>query len=162
MANADQPGTASGMRQLIKDWIIVIAALVMFGVTGNTPPWAVQSLVRLFCISGGRSNDLIARLLTARHPPRPLPEKPSVLPPLAPKQVDEAATGLRERGYYLYEQRVPQQICDRLLQFALTQPATVRLRDGESRDAFSTVYDPARPLGVRYDFAESDLINHPD
>jgi hypothetical protein len=150
------------MRQLVKDWIIVISALAVFGVSGNTPPWAVQSLVRLFCVSGGRSNDLIARLLTARHPPRPLPEKPGVLPPLAPKQIDKAAAGLRERGYYLYEQRVPQPICDRLLQFALTQPAAVRLRDGESRDAYSTIYDPARPLGVRYDFAEAELINHPD
>lgn len=150
------------MRQLIKDWIIVIAALLIFGVTGNTPPWAVQSMVRLFCASGGRSNDIVARLLAARHPPQQLLEPPGVLAPLAAAEIDAAATSLRERGYYVYEQRVPEPICDRLLQFALTHPATVRLRDGESRDTISTVYDPARPLGVRYDFAETDLINHPD
>jgi hypothetical protein len=150
------------MRQLVKDWITVWAAFAVFAVTGKTPLWTVQSLVRLFCASGGRSNDLIARLLAARHPPRPLPEQPGALTPLAPAQIGEAADALRERGYYLYEQRVPQPICDRLLQFALTQPATVRLHDGESRDVVSTVYDPARPLGVRYDFAEADLINHPD
>jgi hypothetical protein len=150
------------MRQLIKDWITVISALVVFGVTGVTPPWAVQSMVRLFCISGGRSNDLLARLLTARHPPQPLLDQPGVLVPLASAEIDDAAATLRERGYYLYEQRIPQPICDRLLQFALTHPATVRRRDGESRDTISTVYDPARPLSVRYDFAETDLVNHPD
>jgi hypothetical protein len=150
------------MRQMVKDWITVLAALAVYGVTGTTPDWTVQSMVRLFCVSGGRSNDLIARLLAARHPPRPLPEQPSVLNKLAPEQVDAAGASLRERGYYLYDQRVPQSICDRLLQFALTNPATVRLRDGESRPTMSTVYDPAHPVGVRYDFAEADLINHPD
>ena len=150
------------MRQIAKDWITVLAALAVFAITGKTPLWTVQSLVRLFCASGGRSNDLIAKLLAARHPPRPLAEPPSVLTPLAAAQIDEASAALKERGYYLYDQHVPQPICDRLLQFALTQPATVRLRDGESRDKVSTVYDPTRPLGVRYDFAEADLINHPD
>jgi hypothetical protein len=150
------------MRQIVKDWIIVWAAFAIFAVTGKTPLWTVQSLVRLFCASGGRSNDLIARLLAVRHPPQPLPEQPGALAPLAPARIGEAADALRARGYYLYEQRVPQPICDRLLQFALTEPATVRLRDGENRDVVSTVYDPARPRGVRYDFAEADLINHPD
>lgn len=150
------------MRQLVKDWIVLISALAVFGVTGKTPPWAVQSMVRLFCVSGGRSNDVIARLFAAWHPPRRLPEQPGVLDPLASEEIEEAALGLRERGYYLYKHRVPQPICDRLLQFALTHPATVRLRDGERRAAISTIYDPARPIGVRYDFAEGDLINHPD
>jgi hypothetical protein len=150
------------MRQIVKDWIIVLAALAVFAVTGKTPLWTVQSLVRLFCASGGRSHDLIAKLLAARHPPRQLTEQPGVLAPLVPAQIDEAAAALRERGYYLYDQRIPQPICDRLLQYALTQPATVRLRDGENREKISSVYDPARPIGVRYDFAEADLINHPD
>jgi GNAT superfamily N-acetyltransferase len=113
-------------------------------------------------VSGGRSNDLIARLFAAWRPPQGLLEQPGVLAPLAAEEIDKAAVGLRERGYYLYEHRVPQPICDRLLEFALTRPATVRLRDGESRETISTVYDPARPVGVRYDFAEADLINHPD
>jgi hypothetical protein len=150
------------MRQVIKDWIIVISALVVFSVTGNTPSWVVQSMVRLFCVSGGRSNDLIARLLAIRHPPRRLIEQSGVLAPLASEEIDTAAMVLRERGYYLYEKRVPQPICDRLLLFALTHRAAVRLRDGESRDTISTVYDPSRPLGVRYDFPEAELINHPD
>jgi GNAT superfamily N-acetyltransferase len=150
------------MRQLAKDWIIVISALAVFGLTGKTPLWAVQSMVRLFCASGGHSNDLIARLFAAYHPPQQLPENLGVLSRLEPQQIAEAATALRERGFYLYEQRVPAAICDRLLQFALTHPATVRLRDGERRDTISAVYDPARPIGVRYDFAEADLINHPD
>jgi hypothetical protein len=151
------------MRQIIKDWITLAAALVVFGVSGKTPAWAVQSMVRLFCASGGRSNDLVAKLLAARHPPHPLPAQPGMLESLAPKLIDEAAGALRARGYYLYEQRVPPAVCDRLVQFALTQQATVRLQDGESREVISAVYDPSRPpLGVRYDFAEEDLINHPD
>jgi hypothetical protein len=150
------------MRQRIKDWITVIAALAVYGVTGTTPAWTVQSMVRLFCGSGGRSNDLIARLFALRHPPRALSAPSSVLSPLSSEQIDKAAAQLRERGYSLYEQRVPQPVCDRLLQFALTHPATVRLHDGENRSAISAVYDPARPLGVRYDFSEADLINHPD
>ncbi|HWE72067.1 MAG TPA: phytanoyl-CoA dioxygenase family protein [Stellaceae bacterium] len=146
----------------LRDWAALAGALLVFGITGNTPSWAVQSMVRLFCASGGRSNDLIARLMAARHPPRELTETPGVLAPLSPAEAKDAGTTLAEKGYYLYRQRLSDAACDRLHQFALTHPATVRRRDGESRDTLFTIYDPARPLGVRYDFAEADLINHPD
>jgi hypothetical protein len=146
----------------LRDWALLAVALVVFGITGKTPSWTVQSMVRLFCASGGRSNDLIARLMAARRPPRALTDVAGVLTPLSSEETKAAATALTERGYYLYRERLPDAACERLHQFALTHPATVRLRDGESRDTISTIYDPARPIGVRYDFAEADLINHPD
>lgn len=146
----------------MRDGACLAAALIVFAITGKTPAWTVQNMVRLFCASGGHSNDLVARLMAARHPPRALAEAPGVLAPLSAAEAKAAATALADRGYYLYHQRLSDAACDRLHQFALSHPATVRLRDGESRDTIATVYDPARPLGVRYDFAEADLINHPD
>jgi hypothetical protein len=85
-----------------------------------------------------------------------------ILPPAPAEKTAEIAAALRANGYYLYEPLVPAAICDRLVQFALTQPATVRLRDGEVREKISSVYDPTNPIGIRYDFAEAELINHPD
>lgn len=149
------------MRSL-KDWLILAAALAVFSLRGNAPAWSVQSMIRLFCSSGGRSNDRLARLFAFLHPPRALAATASILPPQATEKTDEIAAALREKGYYLYQPRVPDAICDRLVQFALTRPATVRLRDGEVRGKISAVYDPKHPIGVRYDFAEADLINHPD
>ena len=141
---------------------ILAAALAVFAFTKTTPAWATESMVRLFCFSGGRSNDIMARFLSKLHPPMTITAPDGVLPPLKGGESDKIAAALREKGCFVYEQRVPESICDRLLQFALSHPAVVRLQDGEMRQKVDAVYDPSNPRGIRYDFKEEDLINHPD
>ncbi len=153
------------LRRLVRillDVALLSTALIQFAFRGTTPRWAVESLVRLFCVSGGRSNDLLAKMASVLHPPRTLAARAGVLALIGKPGIEKILPVLRDRGYFVYEQRVPADICDRLVDFALTQPASVRLHDGEIREKIDTVYDPSRPLGIRYDFREKDLINNPD
>ncbi len=120
-------------------------------------------MVRLFCASCGKSNDLMAKLVALGHPPGDVTAEGGVLAALSADELRASSARLRDRGYVVYERLVPQDICDRLLDFALTQPASVRLGTGQApREPMRAVYDPAHPLAVRYDFSEKDLINHPD
>jgi hypothetical protein len=158
-------GMLREIRRLIRlalDLLVLPAGWITYGVTGKTPDWAGQSLIRLFCASAGRTNDLMAKLVSLRFPAHHLQAEQSALAPLSADQIKLAAHALRERGFFVYEQRVPADICDRLLNFALTQPALVRPGDGAERKTVSAVYDPARPLAVRYDFKTEDSIGHPD
>ncbi|MBC7804174.1 MAG: hypothetical protein H7Y16_09890, partial [Candidatus Parcubacteria bacterium] len=39
----------------------VLAGWVSYLVTGRTPAPAFQAFIRLFCLTGGRSNDMVSR-----------------------------------------------------------------------------------------------------
>jgi len=105
-----------------------------------------KALVSLFCLTGGRSNDLLHRLVAARHPPLPLDDLDDVAAPIAAQ--------LRERGYCVFERRVPADVCERLLAFALAEEAEV--------SGVRAVYERGEPRGVRYDFSEETILRSGD
>ena len=135
---------------------------ITYVVTGRTPQWAGMSLIRLFCASGGRSNDLMARLVSWRFPPVAIAAAPGFLPARDAQQVARGTAALRERGYHVLEHRVPDQISDRLLDFALMQPAILRASEGQTGSPRTALYDPQHPQAVRYEYAQQVLIDNPD
>jgi hypothetical protein len=148
--------------RLLLNAALLPAGWIVFGVAGRTPPWAGMSLIRMFCASGGRSNDVMADLISIWIPPRPIIIRQGVLPAFTGKEIADMAAKLRERGFCVPQQRVPEDICDRLLRFALSRPAMVRPGDGQERKSLYMVYDPKNPVAVRYDFEPETLIDHPD
>jgi hypothetical protein len=150
------------LARVVKDTASLSAGWLAYLVTGRTPYWAGMSLIRLFCASGGRSNDLMARLIAWRYPPRPVTSAPCALPALATPELAAAAAEINSRGYHVLKHRVPDEICARLLEFALTQPATLRASEGQAQGGGTAVYDPANPRAVRYEYAQQSLIDNPD
>lgn len=148
--------------RLLLDVMLLPVGWVVSSFIGRTPQWAGMSLIRMFCASGGRSNDLMAGLISTWIPPRPVVMKQGVLSAFTADEIADMATILRERGFCVPRQRVPEDICDRLLRFALSHPAIVRPGDGQERKSFPMVYDPKNPVAVRYDFEPKTLIDHPD
>ena len=150
------------LARLLLDATLLPAGWIVFGLTGRPPKWAGMSLIRMFCTSGGRSNDLMSGLISTWIPPRPIVTKQGVLPLFTREEISDIAATLRERGFCVPQQRVPDDICDRLLRFALSHPAIVRPGDSQEKKFLSMVYDPENPVAVRYDFEPETLINHPD
>jgi hypothetical protein len=80
---------------------------------------------------------------------------------------DKAALGkitadLDVRGYHVFENRLPDDLCDRLTEFATTTRCRVRAADGQSGSRMVDFYDRAAPTGIRYDFSAQDIIDDPD
>ena len=144
------------------DSVSLGAGWLVFEATGRTPYWAGMSMIRLFCASGGRSNDLMARMVSWRYPPRPIDPARGALPALTAPELAAAAAEIRQRGYHVLEHRVPDDICDRLLEFTLTQPAKLRATEGQVQHTGTAIYDPRNPQSVRYEYAQQLLIDHPD
>jgi len=72
---------------------------------------------------------------------------------------------LRDRGYYVFEKRLPNDLIQRLVDFALTQKCAVRPTDADAKRGIGprvTVYDRANPAGLIYDFDQEDIVNNPD
>lgn len=134
-----------------------------FAATGRTPASAYQSMIRLFMLTGGRSNDLAARWLSTLHPPYPLPAAEGILGSLPPARLGSLVSQLERDGYAVFERALPADVCDRLTEFALGEPAHVRPSDADAgAPSIQAVYSRSKPLGIVYDFPPQALIHHPD
>jgi hypothetical protein len=139
------------------------AGSVAFAATGRTPASAYQSMIRLFTLTGGWSNDVAARWLSVLHPPRRAQTASGVLGNLDAKALDDLDKRLRRDGYVVFEKALPDALCDQLLEFALHQPAKVRPSDSERQPpAEEILYDRANPRGIIYDFHPQLLVNQSD
>jgi phytanoyl-CoA dioxygenase PhyH len=70
---------------------------------------------------------------------------------------------LRNRGYYVFDSCLPADVCDRLLQFALTQPCKMRRMDGgKPGSVVKKLYSREAPEAIRYDFEPQDLLRNHD
>jgi hypothetical protein len=157
--------TVRAGAQLIPPTLRVLAGAGSFAYRGATPDYAYQSLIRLFCLTGGRSNDVFARLVSLIRPPYKLEAMRGVLGELGKAEETRITAALQAHGYYVFEKRLPEDVCDRLLEYALTQPSHLRPSDKEAAQGGKprrTVYKRTAPEGIIYDFDPEDLVNHPD
>src|SRR6266850_1373937 len=134
------------------DLAFLVAGWVHFRRAGTTPQRAHQALVSLFCRTGGASNDVIHRLIARRRHSLTI-DGEGVLG-LGQQELDQIACQLTERGYYVFERRLPANLRNQLLEFALAEKAVVRI---DKQPKLET-YDRRNPKGVRYDFSESIIL----
>lgn len=132
---------------------------------GRTPAFAYQSLVWLFCLSGGRSNDRLSRLINLFSPPYRFPGTGGVLGKLSEEDLKSITERLDRDGYYLFPARLPEEMCRRLTEYALTTPATILAGESappvtDARVAYGR--ERAAPRGVRYELAMTDVVANAD
>jgi len=148
--------TAFGALGALLDAACLAFGLLVYVLSGKTPGIAYQAFVRLFCRTGGRSNDALSSVI------RRLDGGPSLPPPrgelgIAGDDAKGVAERLRADGYFVFPGRLPEAACDRLLKAALDTPAQIRAAQGQAPAARAR-YDRARPAAVRYDFDAADVL----
>ena len=146
-------------------WSRLALGWFVFLSRGRTPAFAYQSLVWLFCRSGGRSNDHLSRLINLFSPPYRFPGTGGVLGKLSEKDLASITERLDRDGYYLFPTRLPEEMCRRLTDYALTQPASILV--GESALPVTGVKlayarERSAPRAVRYELAMGDVVANPD
>ena len=140
----------------------LLVGLWQFSRRRATPGPAYQSLIYLFCLTGGWSNDLLARAIALKHPSYRWKEIDGILGKLSPQAVTDIANGIKEKGFHVFEQKLPSELCDRLQTFALSHEAVIRPMDQETSGIFGdrkAVYDPDSPKGIVYQFEQDALVN---
>jgi len=144
---ADVKAVATGLRRLEKD--------------GITPKRAHDGLISLFCKTAGVSNDFIHRMVARANPPVAL-SPDGVLGRPDAAELSRVKAALDEKGYYVFPRRLPDDLCDRLLGFSLRHESTVRGKPGNGKPELRVRYERERPLGIRYDFTEQDILESAD
>lgn len=99
------------------------------------------------------------------HPPYRLDHLDGLLGALDVSALDTITRQLDEAGYYIFAQRLPDDLSARLLHFALTQRCTVRPMDDAGSSGSAKLvdhYNREHPEGVRYDFSAQEVIDNTD
>jgi hypothetical protein len=149
-----------GLAALTDTAKVALGALEFFR-KGSTPDNAYQSMIRLFCATGGRSNDAISKILSIVHPVYRFPETDGLLGKIDSEDLSRIVTELDEKGYHVYRERLPESLCDRLLEFALTNRCIRRGSDG-APSVEVACFPRTKADAVRYDFPQQDVIDNPD
>jgi hypothetical protein len=140
----------------------LILGLLIYVVTKKSPYFGYQSMVHLFCLTKGRSNDLITSVIKLLNPPEPIDYNSNT--GFLKSEVDKAAQSINEKGYYIFNKKLSEDMCNRLLQFALTERCEGREMDMQtaSSNRHKTIYSRGQSDCVRYDFFTDDLLANKD
>ena len=153
-------------KQLIRGLLCVAGLLVglaSYVLRKRTPPFAYQCMIGLFCVTRGYSNDVLSRVIGFWDRPYHFPNANGVLGNMIGERRKKVVSKLREDGYYIFEDRLPEDLCDRLLLYATSHACNMRPMDGEGLGRPITVtYHKGAPQAVRYDFGIQELLQNPD
>jgi hypothetical protein len=139
-------------------YLTVLRGIFTYWRTNNTPDAVTQSLISLFCATGGESNDIISRGISLLHAPYRIENPTGVLNLDTAEKRSEAIDTLREQGFYVLPTRLPDSICDELLKVALTEPCTGYDDNGRKEVG---LYNRESPIAVKSTIHAEALIRHP-
>jgi Phytanoyl-CoA dioxygenase (PhyH) len=138
--------------------------MLEYSLCGRTPDPAYQSMIGLFCRTGGRSNEILSRVISLLNSPYHLEKKNGLLGDIQDSDFNLIEESLNKKGYYVFDQVIPPEMCERLLKFSENTRCRVRPMSDKRKMPPKWVdrYDRRNLEGVRYDFAEEDVVNNVD
>ncbi len=150
--------------QSLRDWIYVAVGWLVFALTRKTPSFSYQALIRLFCQSRGSSNDRMSSWVAFFNKRNiDFYGQCGILGSIDAVTLASYTSGLREKGYLLFQSVLPKEVCDRLVVFGLETPAVVRPMDGAPMPIDQLIrFDPSNPVAVRYDLPVQQLLDNKD
>lgn len=141
----------------------LLVGLLIYIVTKRTPGFAYQSMVHMFCITKGRSNDWLSAAIGLLKTPYNFGKANGVLGNMAGQERARVVSNLRNQGYHVFDAKLSEDMCSRLLEFSLSHPSTTYPMDGEGQEKVKrVVYPRGNPEAVRYDFEQQDLLENKD
>lgn len=132
--------------------IIFHYGFMVFKKTGETPAKSYHALIRLYCMTSGLFNEMI-------HQKIKLPKKTvnnnmeGVLGQFGQQEFSDVINELNNNGYYEFKQKISKDKLDKILQFALETPTSVR------KLTSPLLFDPKNIISEIYRFDIQDLIN---
>ena len=127
--------------------------------TGKNKGSDYQSMIHLFCITGGISNDILSRYL--KHPEQPFGNL-GLLGDLSADAIGDHAKQLKEKGFIVFPDVLNEEVCGELINFALsTSGVAMRMDDQVGDESSGTIYNRATPQATRFSYSTEDLVgNH--
>ena len=145
--------------EFCRDVLRLLKGFVIYWWSGETPEWAYQTMISLFCRTRGISNDVMHFFTRIFSPRYSFPKKSGVLGDLSEDELSIITSELQTRGFYIFKTRLPLKICDEIMEFALKTPSWAY--SDLHKEKKMTVYHPEQPISEIYRFEEYRLVELP-
>src|SRR3989442_1778459 len=105
------------MLRALSHYITALAGAGWYRWTGRTPSRSYQSMRYLYCLTEGRSNEVLSRLVGDVKPSSNRPSGCGILGDLSNDGlIEEAVRGLVRDGFFVFSARLPEITCEALMQ----------------------------------------------
>jgi len=145
----------SHLRHNVRDIGKVIGGVVDYYRKGSVARESRNALLKLHCDTNGRFTDQLAILVRTLRRPRPPSSVSGFLGELTIDRQKTIAASIARDGYYVFEQRIPGDLCDQIDAFAARTPCRVEGRGSEPQDR--VLFDPQEPISKTYRVVEEDI-----
>lgn len=134
------------------DLVKLLVGSIQYAVAGKNSDFAYQGMISLFCATKGHSSDLLSYLISLFKKPYALPDANGLLGNFYSGDLARINAALNDKGYYVFEQRLPDQLCDALLDYALNATCRITVNpDGTRAKPERLVkYNREKPEGLLY------------
>jgi hypothetical protein len=133
---------------------VLIAGLGEYYLRGRMRPGVRESVLRLHCRTNGKTTDLLTPLVRAVRPPRPRAAAQGVLGTMTVHEQDRIAAAIERDGFYIFENRLPEDLCNAIEAHARATPADIE-------SGGQALFDQNKPVSKTYRVRESDIVKSP-
>ena len=143
-------------QEIVRDTARVVSGYREFKRNGKTSDAAYYSMRRLYCTTNGRFNDAMGSLCKAIHRKKNADLSDSVFGDASEQEVKQIGTSLKRDGFYKFERKLPKELCEHILDVALTtkgDPITL-----DAMPNAPALFNRANPETVKHQFRGSDLF----
>ncbi len=147
---------AKRVLRLAADLSVAIAGLGKYLITGRSSLAARLALLDLHCRTNGRVDRWMAALIRMLRPPREPAAVSGILGDFSIQDQGRIAQIIARDGFYIFDRKVPTDICDEIERFAAHTPALVH--DAGEAERPRVTYDPVAPVSKVYRIPEEDCI----
>lgn len=146
------------------DVVKLAIGLAQFIASGVNLSSSYQAMINLFCLTKGYSSDFLSYWVSLVRQPYRLADAKGILGNLSRSDIEKINGELNEKGYFVFEQKLPEHLCDALLNYALNEKCRITVRpDGvRAKEQPLVKYNRENPEGLLYVFDNESVINNPD
>jgi Phytanoyl-CoA dioxygenase (PhyH) len=139
--------------------VLLPIGLGVYALTGKTPLPVYAGFRKYFCLTDGYLNDVLSSIVTVTRGTYQFPDTTGVLGELSGDRIAEIVSKIDRDGFYVFEQKLDEDVCERILQFALGRKCSPRFEDGHGEP---TLIDRGTPVASLYDYSEETILESPD
>jgi ectoine hydroxylase-related dioxygenase (phytanoyl-CoA dioxygenase family) len=129
---------------------------LLFNLTKKTPYLSYISLRKLYCITNGKTNELVSKFIQLFHPAKKITAANGVLGNLNSSNLNEIVGEIEKNGFYVFKDKLNESLSDELIKFAFEIPAILV---PNPQKLPKTIYNGDHHLATKYQFEEADLLN---
>ena len=151
------------MRQIVRfmmDVLQVGYAVIIFLLLKKSPSVLHRfAMMRMHCTTNGRFSDLLASVLAKVYGQRSATHVTGLIGDLTVTKQTKILQSLDQDGFYVFENRLPKELCDAIEQFAIKTPALVEGKGSTPGEL--EVFDRANPGSITYRLQEEEIAKNP-